>query len=124
MPANVLTPFTCAAWARVGEGLPRRHRRLSRSPETSSAAWSARADDVAIGLNDLADAERLSGDFDAAERDYREALRIAKAIDDREGVATSQANLAQLALDREDWFGAEALAREALLLAEESAARS
>lgn len=33
---------------------------------------------VAISLNDLAGAERLSGDLDAAESDYREALRISK----------------------------------------------
>ena len=35
--------------------------------------------DVATGLNDLAGAERLSGDLDAAEADYREGLRIARA---------------------------------------------
>jgi tetratricopeptide (TPR) repeat protein len=74
--------------------------------------------DVAIGLNDLAVAERLSGDLNAAERDYREALRIAQAVDYREGIAFVTGNLAALALIREDWPGAEALAREALLLAE------
>jgi tetratricopeptide (TPR) repeat protein len=74
--------------------------------------------DVAIGLNTLADAERVSGDPDTAERDYQEALRIARAIDDREGIAIYIGNLALLALDREDWPGAEALAREALTLAE------
>lgn len=74
--------------------------------------------DVAIGLNDLANAEKLSGDFDAAERDYREALRIARAIGYQQAVANLTGNLAVLALDREDWPGAEALAREALSLAE------
>ena len=79
---------------------------------------SPESDDVAIGLNDLAAAEHHSGDLAAAERDYREALRIAKAVDFREAVANYTGNLASLALDREDWPGAEALAREALALSE------
>jgi tetratricopeptide (TPR) repeat protein len=74
--------------------------------------------DVAIGLSDLADAEELSGDFAGAERDYTEALRIAKAIDYREIMAGIPVKLASLALDREDWPGAESLARDALALAE------
>jgi len=74
--------------------------------------------DVAIGLNDLANAEKNSGDLKAAECDYREALRIARAIDYAEGVATYTGNLAALALDRKDWPGAETLAREALPLSE------
>lgn len=74
--------------------------------------------DVATGLNDLAGAERLSGDLNAAERDFREALRIARTVDYREGVAYMTGNLAQLELDREDWPSAEALAREALTLAQ------
>lgn len=73
---------------------------------------------VAMGLNALAGAEQLSGDLDAAECDYREALRIARAVDYFQGVATSTGNLAGLALVREDWPGAEALAREALPLSE------
>jgi tetratricopeptide (TPR) repeat protein len=74
--------------------------------------------DVAMGLNALADAEQRDRQSDAAERDYREALRIARAIDYREGIASYTGNLASLALDLEDWTGAEALAREALLLSE------
>ena len=74
--------------------------------------------DVAIDLNALADAEKNSGDFAASERDYREALRVARAVGDAEGVANFTGNLAALALDREDWPGAEALAREALPLSE------
>jgi len=70
--------------------------------------------DVATGLNWLAGAEHLDEQFDAAERDYREALRIANAADYRQGVATYTGNLADLALDREDWPGAESLARQAL----------
>lgn len=79
----------------------------------------AESEDVAIALNSLASAERLSGDFDAAARDYREGLRMAKAVKYQQGVATCTGNLAALALTREDWPAAEALAREALSLSEE-----
>lgn len=79
---------------------------------------SPESEDVAIGLNTLANAERLSGDLAAAERDYREALRIARAADYFEGVAYITGNLTELALDRKDWPAAEALARDALPLAE------
>jgi tetratricopeptide (TPR) repeat protein len=81
-------------------------------------AIAPESEDVASALNDLAGVECLQGDYAAAERDYREALRIAKKINDREGVAIYTDNLAELALDREDWESAEALAREALELAE------
>ena len=37
-----------------------------------------------------------------------------------ETIAISTGNLAMLALDREDWLNAEALAREALALSEKS----
>ncbi|HEV7405799.1 MAG TPA: tetratricopeptide repeat protein [Chthoniobacteraceae bacterium] len=84
---------------------------LRRSAETESA-------EVAIVLNDLADAERLLDDFPAAERDYYEALRVARAVGYAEGIATYLTNLALLAHDREDWPGAEALACEALPVAE------
>ena len=40
---------------------------------------------VAIALNDLARVEHLSGDFVNAERDYREALRLAEKVNYREG---------------------------------------
>ena len=71
-----------------------------------------------LTLNDLAGAEQLNKDYPAAERDYREALRIAKIIKDDEGIAIYTGNLAELALDREQWAEAESLAREALALAE------
>jgi tetratricopeptide (TPR) repeat protein len=74
--------------------------------------------DVAIGLNSLAGAEHLSGDDEAAERDYAEALRIARTVDYPEGVAYMTGNLAMLASAREDWLGAEVLAREALSYSE------
>jgi tetratricopeptide (TPR) repeat protein len=79
---------------------------------------SPESQDVAIALNSLAGAERLNKDYPAAERDYREALRIAKIIEDDEGTAIYTGNLAELALDREQWAEAEPLAREALALDE------
>ncbi len=73
---------------------------------------------VATGLNSLASVLRSSGRPDDAESHYREALGIAKAVRDPEGVATYTGNLGELALDREQWPEAEFLAREALKLAE------
>jgi tetratricopeptide (TPR) repeat protein len=78
----------------------------------------AQGPDVPGFLNSLADAERMSGDFAAAERDYREASRVARAIGDAETVASTTNNLAALALDRKDWPAAETLAREALPLSQ------
>jgi tetratricopeptide (TPR) repeat protein len=74
--------------------------------------------DIATSLNSIAAAEHLSGNLDDAERDYREALRIAQVVDHREGIAYMTINLAGLALNREDWHGAEILCREALPLTE------
>jgi len=79
---------------------------------------SDRKEEFALTLNDLADAERLSGDLDAAERDYHEALQIIRTIDSREGEGYIIGNLAVIALERKDWSGAEGLAREALSLSE------
>jgi tetratricopeptide (TPR) repeat protein len=81
-------------------------------------ATSPESNDVAITLNDLASAEKANRDYPAAEQDFREALRIAKIVKYQEGVAYITGNLAELALDREQWAEAEALAREALALAE------
>ena len=55
-----------------------------------------------------------------AERDYREAMRIYEIVKNDEGIAIVTCNLAALALDREDWRNAEALALKALALAEKS----
>ncbi|MBV8856159.1 MAG: DUF4062 domain-containing protein [Acidobacteria bacterium] len=74
--------------------------------------------DVIIHLTALADAEHRSGDLDAAERDCREALRIARKINRRESIATLTGNLVDVAIEREDWAGAETMAREALALSE------
>jgi tetratricopeptide (TPR) repeat protein len=69
---------------------------------------------VALLLHDLAEVERLSGDYAAAGHDYHEALQIAQKADDKIGVATYTLGLAALALDRQDWPTAESLAREVL----------
>ena len=79
---------------------------------------AAESEDVAIALNSLAETERLSGDLASAERDYREALRVARALGSAEGVAIYTGNLADVTIDREDWPGTEPLAREALSLSE------
>ncbi len=79
---------------------------------------SAESADVASGLNTVANIESSMEDYPAAERDFREALRIARAVGHAEGVAIYTGNLAELALDREDWKEAEARAREALPMAE------
>ncbi|MDQ3775443.1 MAG: tetratricopeptide repeat protein [Pseudomonadota bacterium] len=79
---------------------------------------SAESENLAAALSGLARAEQKSGDLAAADRDYREALRIARAVDAVSGVANYTGNLAELALDREDWPGAETLAREGLALSE------
>ena len=73
---------------------------------------------IATILNDLGDAERHSGDLDAAERDTAEALQIARACQYTEGIAYSTGGLAELALDRQQWEQAETLAGEALSLSE------
>ena len=78
----------------------------------------AESEDVAIALNDLASAKRASGDPAGAEHDCHEALHIAQKVGDQEGVASYTGNLAELALDREDWVEAETLARTALRRAE------
>jgi len=82
-------------------------------------AIAPESEGVANALNSLAGVEHQPGDYAAAGRDYREALRIAKALNYREGVATYTGNLAELALDCKEWVNAEAQAREALVLAED-----
>lgn len=70
--------------------------------------------DVAIDLNDLASVEMTDGDYDAAERDFEEALRIHRQAGNQVGIATVTGNLSSLALRRMDWPRGERLAREAL----------
>lgn len=73
---------------------------------------------VAMELNDLANAERLSGDYESAENHYESALRIDEKIGNQEGVVIRTGNLALLALNRKDLPKSEELARRALSLAE------
>lgn len=80
---------------------------------------ATQSDDVAIVLNSLAASEELSGDVVAAEQDFCEALRVARAVGYSEGVAMCTCNLASMALDRGDWRDAEMLARESLTLSRE-----
>jgi nucleoside phosphorylase/tetratricopeptide (TPR) repeat protein len=82
-------------------------------------ATAAGSLEVAQTLVSLAAIERQQGDHAAAERDYREALRIARASDNRETVALITGNLADLALDRKEWPTAESQARQALALSED-----
>jgi tetratricopeptide (TPR) repeat protein len=70
--------------------------------------------DLVVGLNDLAEVEKATGDLARAERLYRRALHIARKVDDRDGLAYITGNLAELALERKDWPAAERLARAAL----------
>jgi tetratricopeptide (TPR) repeat protein len=79
----------------------------------------SKSDSVARGLNSLAGVEHASGDLDAAERNYAEALQIAQANHDNVGIAIFTSNLAEVALDRQDWPRAEVMAREALRLSGE-----
>ncbi len=79
---------------------------------------SPESDEVSIALDDLASAERANKDYAAAERHLRESLRISRKNKNDEHIATRLGNMAALALDREQWAEAEALAREALPLAE------
>jgi tetratricopeptide (TPR) repeat protein len=53
---------------------------------------------VAVTLVGIADVLRRSGSYDDAETHYREALAIAKSLDDAEGVASCTGSLAQLGL--------------------------
>jgi tetratricopeptide (TPR) repeat protein len=80
-------------------------------------ALGGESSSVANDLSSLAEAEMKSGDREAAERDYREALRIYRAFR-KQGVTSCLGHLAELALQRQDWTGAENLAREALHLSE------
>jgi len=82
------------------------------------SSLSPTSQEVCSVLNSLACTEHMSGDLAAAERDYREALRLANALGSGEERASCTCNLALLALDREDWPQAEALARDAVPLSE------
>ncbi|HWW75270.1 MAG TPA: AAA family ATPase, partial [Pyrinomonadaceae bacterium] len=105
----------------VGHQLAKNYPAATAAYREALDLWrtvSVESVDVAIGLIALAGAESYLGDYEAAELDWREALRIASAINYREGIAYATTNLAALALNRKDWPVAEAIARESLLLGE------
>jgi tetratricopeptide (TPR) repeat protein len=72
--------------------------------------------DVAIVQNYVGEAKRLLKDFPGAEEDYTLSLETAVAAGFAEGVACYTGDLAELAIDRENWEEAERRAREALEL--------
>jgi len=79
---------------------------------------SSESEDVAADLNYLANAESQAGNYEAAELDYKESLRIAKKLGDQEMITVSTGNLADLALDRQLWSKAAVFAHKALTQAE------
>ncbi len=81
-------------------------------------AFAPECHEVVVGLNDLAAIERLTNDYHAAEYHYREALQIARKMNSHLDEVWIIGNLAGLACDRQDWPATEAIAHEALLLAE------
>ena len=78
------------------------------------SAVDAEGIDNANALTWLAIARRNSGARDGAESDYRQALRIYRIHNHNQGIAMMTGNLADLALLKGDWSGAEALLREAI----------
>jgi tetratricopeptide (TPR) repeat protein len=118
--AGVRERATVISLRGVGHKLAKDYAAAITAYRETLALWrtlTPESKDVAIALNEIADTERLSDDYDAAERDYAEAVRIAKKVSDSEGVVIYTGNLAGLALDRQQWAKAEGLAREALTLA-------
>jgi tetratricopeptide (TPR) repeat protein len=75
--------------------------------------------DMTTALQALASVETSLGDFEAAERYYQEALRIAEVLKDRENIGMIIEGLAHVELDRQNWSRAEALGHQALVIAKE-----
>ena len=78
---------------------------------------AAESRDVAIGLSSLAISQKASGELVAAKASYNEGLRISQKINDSEGIGIFSGNLADLALQQQDWPTAAKLAAQALQLA-------
>lgn len=76
------------------------------------------SEDVALVLNALACVQHESKNLAAARLNYCKALKMARGVDDSDGVARYTANLSQLALDQKRWVKGEVLAREALAVCE------
>jgi tetratricopeptide (TPR) repeat protein len=105
----------------IGHRLAKNYRDAIAAHREAIELWRTLKNEskaVATALNNLAIAERLSGDHDAAEQDYWEALRIARVVNHEEAIAYINNNLAAIALIRADWVTAEAFAREGLSFSE------
>jgi tetratricopeptide (TPR) repeat protein len=79
---------------------------------------AAESADVVIDLQALAEAERAAGEYDLAEHDHTEALRIARKLNDVEQVATSAVFLTEFSVRRGEWKAAEKKALNALTLSQ------
>lgn len=96
---------------------------MSKESEDVAAALNSKGNALrrygaSEGKPDDQDAQRRAEHaFDAAALDIQHALRIARSVRHAEGEANYLGTLAELALDRNDWSGAEKLALEALPLA-------
>jgi nucleoside phosphorylase/tetratricopeptide (TPR) repeat protein len=73
---------------------------------------------LAIGFNHLASVEESAGNYAAAELHYLEAVRIAKSIGDKNGVAIYLGNLSDLMLKTENWSAALEIAQVSLKFSE------
>jgi len=105
----------------LGHKLEQNYPAAIAACQESLAAWQAIAPesvDVATALNSLGTIERSQGNSAVAKGYFQDALRIAQKINYREGVAYITGNMAELALDSEDWANAEILSHAALDLAE------
>lgn len=105
----------------MGYEINQEYEKASEAYQESQRLFQTLGEDTA-GMarlqNDLGDVKRSLRQHDDAEKHYLEALRIANAIRDEEGVATYTGNLALIRLQQENWQEAEKLAREALVIAE------
>jgi tetratricopeptide (TPR) repeat protein len=118
-PDEQATPF----WLRgLGHQLQKNYPAaidaFSRALEIDRVQIPGGEEDLALSLNSLGTVERLIGRFVLAENYFKEALEVSKRINERNRIAESLSGLADLALDRNDWSMAEALAREALSYSE------
>lgn len=75
--------------------------------------------DMGVVISDVAGVERLLGNHEFALNNYREALRLARKVGHKEGVATYIGHLAEMELIRENWTKAGGFARKALKLSQE-----
>lgn len=105
----------------IGQALKKEYKLAIEDLNEALDLWqsvSSESIDIAITLNAIANVRADSGDFKAAEQDYRKALQVARAIGYSEGVALYMGNLVELVLDQDNWIEAEVLAREAISLSE------